>query len=274
MIVAPPGKVLLMCDLSQAESWVVAYLANEPRMKHALQYGDIHTETAGSAIFFPYGCSHNCDKDLRTCSVCGNVVTTEMRYIGKRWNHASAYRMKPARAAQVVNKDSDQPPYVTITVAQSTEYSKAWHSYYNLKPWWGEIEYQLGVNRTMVTPYGRKRTFFGGWGDELFKEATAFVPQSTVADHFNGAVQPELGISGGLLSIYTNIVLPNPEIKLINQSHDSCMLEVPQSSYVEVAQQMKSYLFRPIIINGETCSIPVDCEVGERWGELEKLKVA
>jgi len=28
-----------------------------------------------------------------------------------------------------------------------------------------------------------------------------------------------------------------------------------------------------MIVNGEQFTIPVDCEVGERWGELEKVKL-
>lgn len=273
MVRAPKGKQILAFDLSQAESWVVAFLAKEPNMKRALMFGDIHTETAGSALFYPkVGCPHEWSKDTQTCILCNRKIEKTMRYVGKRYNHASAYRMGPERAAQVINKDSDKPPYFTVTVKQSREFSKAWHDYYNLKIWWSEIERQLSATRTLVTPYGRSRTFFASWGNELFKEATAYVPQSTVGDHFNGCLHPTIRQEGGLLSIYKAFVKDYPDRKIINQSHDSAMIEFPITDDTkELIEGVKHYMLRPIEINDEVFTIPVDVELGERWGELEKV---
>lgn len=256
-MIAPKGKVLIACDLSQAESWIVAYRANEHKMKHALNFGDIHRETAIG--FFPKP---------------PELIITEERYIGKQFNHASSYRMGPERAAEIINKKSDQPPFVTVSLLQAKEFSRKWHQLYNVKTWWSEIEDQLNRNRTLVTTYGRKRTFFAAWGNELFKEATAFEPQSTVADHFNGATHPELGIEGGLLAIYRHVILPSKgELKIVNQAHDSLMVECPTEIRMEIAQEMTRWLRRPLVINGEEFTIPSDCEMGERWGEMEKVKI-
>lgn len=253
MICAPKGKVFVSCDLSQAETWVVAYLSNSVEMKDALLNSDIHKRTA-AAIY---------NREF-------NLVTVDERYTGKRINHASSYRMSPERFTQVYNKDSPIP----ISIKQSREYSLIWHNLYpEIKDfWWRDIESQLNKSRSLTTPYGRKRIFFQQWGQDLFKEATAFVPQSTVADHFNGMLHPKLGILGGLLEIKRQIVDKYPgEIKIVNQSHDSAMLEVPLRMATEIGLQCMSQLRRPIPINGEECTIPVDCEIGERWGELEKL---
>ena len=269
MIQAPPGKVLIAFDLSQAESWIVAHLANEPNMKRALATGDIHTETAGSALFYPYvGCPHEWQKATQSCLVCNRTITKVERYTGKKYNHASSYRMGPERAAQVINKDSDKPPYLVVTVRQSKTFSEAWHAYYNLKVWWADIERQLSDTRTLSTPYGRKRMFFANWGPELFKEATAYVPQSTVADHFNGATHPELGIRGGLLEIYRNLVQPFRDHKIINQAHDSAILEVPISVVDSLVPQIQHYMMRPVIVNGEMFTIPSDIEIGDRVSEM------
>lgn len=279
MIVAPKGKLLVAVDLSQAESWIVAYLSQEQSLIHSLNFSDVHTDSA-AALFFPDNyCLHEWKKNLdesRTCKKCGIVVVKTARYIGKRYNHASSYRMKPPRAAQVINKDSDKPPYVTVTLGESKLYSERWHKRYPAvsKLWWPEIEQKLSYNRTLVTTYGRPRTFFQRWGEELFKEATAFEPQSTVADHFNGAIHPQLGISGGLLKVYKVLVKPYNEIRIINQSHDSCILEVPATSARDIGFQMQEFIKRPIIIKDVEFTIPVDGEIGERWGELEPLKAA
>jgi DNA polymerase I-like protein with 3'-5' exonuclease and polymerase domains len=279
MVRAPKGKVLVAADLSQAESWIVAYSAEEQNMQYSLNESDIHTDSA-SALFYPDSyCTHKWKKenDTHQCTVedCGIVIVKTARYIGKRYNHASAYRMKPPKAATVINKDSDKPPFVTVTLSESRMYSERWHNRYRIKGWWTEIEHQLNINRTLVTPYGRSRTFFAQWGEELFKEATAYVPQSTVADHFNGMVHPELGISGGLREIRRKLVKPySLERRIINQSHDSCIIECPTSDGEELCQSMMRLLKRPLVIKNTEFTIPVDGEIGERWGEMESRKLA
>ena len=252
MIVAPPGKTLVMCDLSQAESWIVAFKSGDSQMKYNLMCSDIHTETAAAI--------HNVPK---------SSVTKDQRYTGKRVNHASAYRMSPERFAQVYNKDSPD----SISIKTAKQYNAAWHELYpNIKQWWVEIEEKLNRNRTLVTVYGRKRMFFQAWGQELFKEATAFEPQSTVADHFNGAYQKEAGVEGGLLYFYKKWIKDNDKgIQIINQSHDSAMVECPVELADDVSLKLARSLHRPIIINGEECVIPVDCEVGPRWGEMKHV---
>lgn len=267
MFVAPKDHVLIQFDFSQAESWIVAFLANEQNMKEALLHGDIHSQTGG-VFFYANGCPHAWKK--KKCLLCGVEITDVERYVGKRVNHATAYQMKPPRLVQVVNKDSDKPPYVTITLAQGRMYSEKWHEYYHIKPWWAEIEAQLNRNRTMVTTYGRERVFFGAWGPELFKEATAFEPQSTVADHANGRVHPELGIPGGFLAVHKRHV-ERGACRIINQSHDSIIVETPTHRAAELIPDIKSLLLRPLIVKGEEFTIPVDVEMGERWGELEKV---
>ena len=121
MIVAPPGKVLLAFDLSQAETWVVAYSANEASMKDALTNGDIHTNTA-VALF---------DKAVLD-------ISKEERYIGKRCNHALSYRMSPEMMAMVINKDA-RDSGVSVSLLQAKHYYNRWHERYRIKEWWSEI---------------------------------------------------------------------------------------------------------------------------------------
>ncbi len=255
MIIAPRGKTLIACDLSQAETWIVAWLANEYNMKDFLLRGVIHEATAaeifGKAI---------------------EDVIVEERYIGKQNNHANAYGMKAAQQARVINKRSDQPPYVVVTIKQCKKYQETWHSLFpGVHMWHDETKAQLNRNMTLITPYGRSRTFFGNWGDELFKQAYAHVPQSTVSDHFHGCVQPELGIEGGLIKVCAALL--TDEVLLCHDAHDSCMLEVPEKNALEIGEQLRGILRRPLVVNGEEITIPVDLEMGDRWGEMEKVKM-
>jgi len=74
MLTASPGNLLVEWDLSQAETWVVAYLANEETMKQSLLYGDIHTDTASHIFTTPK-----------------EKVTTIQRFLGKKGNHMLSY---------------------------------------------------------------------------------------------------------------------------------------------------------------------------------------
>jgi hypothetical protein len=278
MLNSPKGKTMIAADLSQAETWIVAGLSKDENMMFALTKGDIHAQTA-SLIYFPNIYENHIWKKVGstyTCINCGIDITYEMRYLGKKCNHGTSYRMKAAMQARSINKESDQPPYLIVSEKQCDKYQESWHGYYNVKGWWYEIEEALERNRTLVTPYGRTRTFYGRlWGyerDETLNAATAFAPQSTVADHFTGKVHPELGIEGGLKGIYRKIVKPsNGEIELVNMSHDSCVLYAPNEVYKDVALEVKSLLLRPIVVKDETFTIPVDVEVGDNLGSLEKL---
>lgn len=267
MIVAPKGHLLLEFDLQQAESWVVAYLAREPNMKHSLAHGDIHFDTA--CVIFNIS-----PQALLEIKVTNPTQFASMRYVGKQQNHAKAYREGYRRAAEIINRQSDRPPFVTVTFGESKLYDERWHSHYNVKRWWSEIEEQLNKNRTLVTPYGRIRTFYDAWGEDLFKKATAHNPQSTVADHFNGAIQSINPVKGGLREIYKRFVIERKVIRITNQAHDSCVVEAEAQAAPQLAHEISALVRRPLIINGESFVIPVECKIGERWGELEKFTVA
>ena len=245
------GCEFLAMDFSQAESWIVAFSANEPNMKYALQYGDIHRLTA--TTFF--------DKPE-------TEISKDERYIGKRCNHALAYRMSAMRLAEVINKDAATTG-VSVTVAQAKMFHEKWHDFYHIKSWWGEIERQLSTYRSITTVYGRERTFYARWGDELFKEATAYIPQSTVGDHCLGAVQPEIGIKGGIIGVHE--WCKDNCGRVIQTSHDSVMLEVPIGEGMNVAYAIHPLMARPLLVNGEKFTIPVEVEIGNRWGEMPEV---
>jgi DNA polymerase I-like protein with 3'-5' exonuclease and polymerase domains len=282
MIVAPPGKRLVACDFSQAETWIVAYKCGSELMKKELRYGDIHTRTA-SGLFYPDSqCLHTegwkkLPSGDRTCPACEIVITEIQRYTGKRINHAKSYRMGDPRFAQVYNKDAGDMGAPPISTPTARLYGQRWLALYTEIPsWWSAIETELSIARTLWTTYGRRRVFYAHWGDELFKEATAYEPQSTVADHANGILHPELGIPGGFITVYRRIAKQsNGEISIVNVAHDSIMLECPNNVAEDVGKEVVSILRRPLIIAGEEVTIPVDLEIGDRWSEgMDKIKLA
>jgi hypothetical protein len=261
LFVASPGNVLVMCDLSQAESWIVAYMSEDIGMKAALNKGLIHETTASRLYSKPI-----------------EAITKTERYAGKQCNHAFAYRMEPKRHMETVNKYSTEPPYITINLQQSTQRFNVWHSTYSnvRNKWWPEIDYAVINTRTLVTPYGFTRHFYGGLREgyertETLKSATAFIPQSTVADHAFGAEQSQNRIAGGIKEIYRKVSCVGLG-NIINTSHDSVCVEGRFSDRQEISEIMIKCMKRPLIIKGEEFTIPVDCEVGDNYGEMKKMK--
>ncbi len=273
--IASPGYTFLAFDLSQAETWVVAHLTNDERMINALKHSDIHALTA-SAIYYPHiKCTHDVFKsnifDLKECNECHISLKYEERYMGKKSNHGFSYRMGAARATQAVNSQSDEPPFVTVTEIQMKNNRNTWLSLYpGIQNWWADIEEKLRRNnRTITTTYGRSRTFFERWGDELFKEATAYEPQSTVADHGTGVIHPDLGIVGGIVGIAEHPVIAK-FCNLVHTAYDSITLEVPDKSIDDIAPIVHKLFGRPLIVDGHEFTIPCDAEVGDRLGEMER----
>ena len=286
MFIPTPGYSFLAFDLSQAETWVVAYLANEWRMKDALTNSDIHTVTA-AGIFHPLSnCNHPRWIKLltgnRRCDLCSLEITEVERYLGKKSNHGNSYQQGPEKWTETINAESDQPPYVTVTVAEAKKYNKQWMELYpSIKNWWRNIEDELTRNnRTLRNPFGRTRTFFGRWGRELFKEATAYVPQSTVADLVLGHRLPRVEGSmdfysdyGGILRIASDPAIMN-YCSMVHTAYDSIMMEVPVNRENEFAPLIYKHMHRPLVVNDEEFTIPCDGEVGDRWGEMEPIPKA
>lgn len=261
MVTAPKGKTLCSFDLSAAEAWVVAYLSNDMNMKRELAEGDIHSFSA--CFIFGLPVPPGIGKERYS------FMPKDKRYVGKKFNHAGNYRTGVFKITEFINKEG----IITISIADAKVYHAKWLSAFNLHNWWAEIDFLASTTRTITTVYGFRRKFWGIYGDQLKKEMTAAEPQSTVGDHCLGAVQEGVNERGGAKAVLEDIVIPsNEEIRICNTSHDSLMLEVPTPLVNEVVPHVISLMKRPLMIKGEVFTIPVDCEIGERWGtgEMEK----
>ena len=103
--------------------------------------------------------------------------------------------------------------------------------------------------------------FFGRWGDDLFRQAIAYVPQSTVGDLLNM----------GLVRAHRN--LPD-RWTLILQVHDSVLMQVPKDTDpMHLYKFIHHYFEIPLTIHGKKFIIPVDIKVGSSWGKMRKLEV-
>lgn len=267
MFVADPGKELSEFDLNRGESWIYSHLAEDIEMMDIHQSGrDFHSIT-GAAISRVFGEPVSVDWIVENKGESDKAYM--IRYVGKRVNHASAYRMGEFRQAEVINEEADDTG-ITITVGQARESQEIWQQLYSSMPeWWNSIERQLNKNnRTIETPYGRTRTFHDWWGMDLFKEATAYIPQSTSVDYLNL----------GLLDVFHDLDQRDAfGLEVLHQNHDSIVFQYDEDRRDEVFGEVRERLERELVIRGcrggrHKITIPVEGGYGHSWGDLTEYK--
>ena len=105
---------------------------------------------------------------------------------------------------------------------------------------------------------GRKYRFRDRWGESLFKEAYAFIPQSTVADIVN---------RHGLNYIHYNQDLFAP-VELLAQVHDSLVFQIPKAIEVEthakILHTICINLEQPLEWKGRTFVIPAEVSIHDK----------
>ena len=124
-----------------------------------------------------------------------------------------------------------------------------------IKIWHMNVESQLRREAMMITPLGRKRVFFGRFGDQLFRDGYSFIPQSTVADILNIAL------------VRTWNAFKEIDAQLVLQVHDSFVIQCKDVPAVK--DILKNAFNVPITINRRTFVIPYDVKIGSDWNNLK-----
>lgn len=265
MFIASRDKELCELDLNRGESWIYSHLAEDPEMMRIHRDSeDFHIETA-CAISEVFG-KHITVADWPELEKELPERAYKLRFTGKKINHASAYRMGPFRGAEEINKEADDTG-ITVTVAQMKVSQRLWQKKYFMMPhWWREIDDKLNEDRTLSTPYGRTQTFFDFWGPELFKAATAYVPQSTSVDYINV----------GMLNTWHNLIDPVGRwgLDLLHQNHDSILIEYFPEYRDEVIRAVTEHILHEVEVKGYKIVIPVEAKFGNSWGQLKEWKKA
>lgn len=245
MFIPDPGMVFVYRNYSQAEARVVAHLARCDRLIELFDdpSRDVHTENAARIFSIPL-----------------SAVTPDQRYLAKRVVHASNYGMGPDRLVQVVNEDAMA---TGVRIDRNTA-SRLIERYFLLYPeirevFWKDVERELRYSRTLNTPFGRKRQFFGRWDEKLLREAYSYIPQSVVGD---------LGRKA-LVACWEQL---EPEANVLLNVHDSILCQCKDDPDVveHTALMMVECMKIPIEIDDAILYIPTDCKVGGNWQDRDK----
>lgn len=245
MFIADDGYMIVETDMSQAEARIVALFANDFKLLQLFaDKADIHKITA--AMIFGIKIAD---------------VTKDLRFIGKMCRHAGNYDMGKHRLMELVNTEAKRQGYViNISEWKAGKILDSFHAFSpNIRDvFHAEIQQALqDNNRVLVNPFGRYRQFFDRWGRELFKEAYAQLPQSTVPDHLRRAGMRakqrfnELGV----------------DARYVVEAHDALVSLVKESDVAAYTRILHSEIEKPIdfsrctIARGELV-IPAETKVG------------
>jgi uracil-DNA glycosylase family 4 len=266
MFIPDPGYIFVEPDLSGAEARVVAILANDLRLLKAFRYNiDIHRFTATQILgnspveqlnLFWSADDEFCDKALadEINEYMRYHINEEQRQMGKKFRHACNYAMGKGEAAIQGRMPEWRAAQILDAVHKTNPNIRGvFHK---------EIQDALSGTRTLTSPNGRQRMFLNKWGDELFKEAYAQIPQSTVSDQTKkAAMQIERRI---------------PTIQILAECHDSFLAQIPVGDLDKAIPIIKEEMESPI--DFANCSLPrgvlsIPCEIktGENWESMKKI---
>ena len=246
--------VILNMDFKQADPHMVSWLSGCQKMQDILngaEGGDLHSYTASVIYGRDITKKPGFDKD-----------TDKERKLGKIANNGLNYGMKPKTFMTHARKLGLRLT-MDEAVAAYEGYHKAWPEVKGI--WYENVTELLRTTRTLETPFGRKRYFFGRMSTdyEFYKmlcEALAYVPPTQVADALNI----------GNLKFLELAKKEGVRVEWLQQCHDSNKWQVHQDDLAYacklVEDAYKQVLFQ---IDGQTCVFKVELEYGQNWGELQ-----
>lgn len=245
MYTAPAGKVFLQADYMQAEAVVVAYCIGD--------YAMIELFKESFGLSREERKDRNLDIHKLTASIMFRTpiqdVMPEQRSIGKMIRHATNYSAGPMVLANGIGCALKEAKALLEQFHNTTPQLRLWHQ---------SIQKELYQTRTLTNLLGRKHRFLERWGDELFRSAYSFIPQSTVGDLLNTA----------LLRLYNHY---GDQYDIVLQLHDAIYILVEQDRVPQAMEDMRKSMLMPLYYKGQEFTIDVDFSVGQSWGELEEI---
>jgi DNA polymerase I-like protein with 3'-5' exonuclease and polymerase domains len=234
------GNIFIEGDKSQAEARVVTVLSENYDL---LPYFDrppgIHRLTASWIV------GGDPFKILKTDSAYDK---------GKRARHAGNYGMGPARLSQMTHLSYEECEIILFKFHKADPSIRDVFHY--------GIKEALHNGRVLITPFGRRREFFGRLDEDTFKEAFSYIPQSTVSD--------DIKRSG------RELMERSPWALFPIEKHDSILAEIPRERKDEYVELWKDTMEKPINFN--KCTLIRDIELviptELQWSEtnLSELK--
>lgn len=254
IFISDPGYKLIGIDLEQAESrevgWLCGVLFDEWSYLNAAYSGDLHT-TVTKLVWknLPWTSDPKANK-----AIAEQIYyrTYSYRDMSKKLGHGSNYYGQPATMAR----------HAKIKTQMAADFQREYFEAFPGIPRWHRwVAQQLQQNQLIITPFGRRRHFFGRPNDDsTLRECIAFGPQSATGDRMNLA----------LYRIWRD--LRSLGVQLIAQVHDAVYFQCPehldeQEIIKEALRLIESITFTH---KGHTLIVPGEAKVGWNWGNWDE----
>lgn len=231
---------LMEIDLRQAESRFVAWDGPvRPLQQMYLDNIDVHKFVAAEIFQKPI-----------------SEINHQERQLGKKSGHAANYDVGPNTFADSCLKEMN----LVIPAHQANRILEGYHRVMNqeVRSWHQKLQDEIRRTKCLKTPFGWERYFYDRIGPNLFREAYAFRPQSTVPYVIN---QLMLWLFG------------QPGVTLLNQVHDALWLrvteEVIKKTLTRICDQ-DSWNPKFQLAGGEL-RIPIEVKLGKNLKALETV---
>jgi hypothetical protein len=235
-------------DLEQADSRNIGALCynvfRDSRYLDACESGDLHTTVAKmSRPELPWTGDLKADRNIAELPYYRHH---SLRHVCKVLGHGTNYLGSPYEMAKHTKIEQ------SVIKDFQALYFSTFPSIPHLHEW---IKTQLVETGNLVTPFGRKRWFFGKRDErDTLKQAVAHMGQSMTADEMNHA----------MLALWRlNIV------QILLQGHDSILIQYPQEREDEIIPLALSAMRVPLELeSGRQFVVPVEVNVGWNWSKV------
>lgn len=262
------GYIYVEPDLSAAEARIVALLANDPRLIKIFKYNvDIHRVTAGwidntspEGLLMMFYNNENHDDCVLLAKQINDemkkLIKTESRQTGKMFRHAGNYDIGKRTAGEQA-KISEKQAGIILAKFHATNPNIRGVFHKEI------LDFLKANNRELTTPFGRTRTFLNRWGDNLYKEAYAYLPQSTISDQ----------LKFSMMEISRRV----PEMYIQLECHDSFLFSITPANFTDrviriIHEEMETPInFDKCSLKRDSIIIPAEIKVGNNWKDMNKI---
>lgn len=274
--------ILMEFDKAGAEWVCVAYLSGDARMIDVVQRGvSPHIVTGSLITRVPEDVVEKEAKIIKMISDPDHVRelrlehfpelleqesegliylprSMSIRQAGKKSNHALNYGER-YKTFSLQNEIPESEGKIIVDLYTTQAYP-------GIPLWWGAVRDQLRTNRTLISLLGHKIEFQQEWGEDLFRAAYSFNPQSTVGDMVNDA----------LVTLEQDHRPHMYKADMLTQTHDSATIQYPDNDWLDCARfaiDFEKQMSPELEAKGRKFTIKTDLKIGYDWGHMVELKI-
>lgn len=247
VVVPDPGMKFANIDLEQADSRNIGALCfnvfRDPVYLDACESGDLHTNVARmSNPELPWS---DDPKANRAIAERPFYRHHSLRHMCKMLGHGTNYLGSPYEMSRQTKIEQE------AIKAFQAKYFSSFPAIPRLHEW---IRKELIEHGYLITPFGRKRWFFGKRDEnDTLKAAVAHMGQSMTADEMNRA----------LLAVWRMNIA-----QVLLQVHDSILIQYREEEEDEIVPKVLAAMRIPLELEtGREFVVPVDCQVGWNWAK-------